>query len=66
MPPWLDLDREKSIQQCVLTLIQKGWVQSAHDCSEGGFLVTLAGVLPHASLDTIRRQHYPHAGALTP
>jgi len=42
MPPWLDLEREQAVQQCVLTLIQKGWVQSAHDCSEGGILVTLA------------------------
>ena len=42
MPPWLDLDQEQALQQCVLTLIQKGWVQSAHDCSEGGLLVTLA------------------------
>jgi phosphoribosylformylglycinamidine synthase len=25
-----------------LTLIRKGWVKSAHDCSEGGLLVTLA------------------------
>jgi phosphoribosylformylglycinamidine synthase len=42
MPPWLDLEQEQALQQCVLTLIQKGWVQSAHDCSEGGLLVTLA------------------------
>ena len=42
MPPWLDLDQEQALQQCVLTLIQKGWVQSAHDCSEGGLLITLA------------------------
>ncbi len=42
MPPWLDVEREQAVQQCALTLIQKGWVQSAHDCSEGGLLVTLA------------------------
>ena len=42
MPPWLDLEREQALQHCVLTLIQNGWVQSAHDCSEGGLLVTLA------------------------
>ena len=42
MPPWLDLEREQALQHCVLTLIHKGWVQSAHDCSEGGLLVTLA------------------------
>ena len=42
MPPWLDLEREQALQNCVLTLIQNGWVQSAHDCSEGGLLVTLS------------------------
>ena len=42
MPPWLDLEKEKAVQQCLLTLIHQGWVQSAHDCSEGGLLVTLA------------------------
>jgi phosphoribosylformylglycinamidine synthase subunit PurL len=42
MPPWLDLERERALQNCVLTLIHNGWVQSAHDCSEGGLLVTLA------------------------
>ncbi|MEE9232709.1 MAG: phosphoribosylformylglycinamidine synthase subunit PurL [Nitrospirales bacterium] len=41
-PPWLDLDREQALQHCLLALIHKGWVQSAHDCSEGGLLVTLA------------------------
>ncbi|MDH5563230.1 MAG: phosphoribosylformylglycinamidine synthase subunit PurL [Nitrospirota bacterium] len=42
MPPWLDVEREQALQKCVLRLIQKGWVQSAHDCSEGGLLVTVA------------------------
>ncbi len=41
-PPWLDLDREKALHSCLLTLIRNGLVQSAHDCSEGGLLVTLA------------------------
>ena len=41
-PPWLDLEREKLLQSCLLSLIQNGLVQSAHDCSEGGLLVTLA------------------------
>lgn len=41
-PPWLDLDREKALHSCLLALIQDGLVQSAHDCSEGGLLVTLA------------------------
>ena len=42
MPPYLDVEQEQAVQQCVLTLIQKGWVESAHDCSEGGLLVTIA------------------------
>ena len=41
-PPWLDLDQEKALHSCLLTLIRNGSVQSAHDCSEGGLLVTLA------------------------
>ncbi|MDH3504025.1 MAG: phosphoribosylformylglycinamidine synthase subunit PurL [Nitrospirota bacterium] len=41
-PPWLDLDREKALHSCLLALIHNGLVQSAHDCSEGGLLVTLA------------------------
>ena len=40
-PPWLDLDREKAVQQCVLSLIRKGFIKSAHDCSDGGLAVTL-------------------------
>jgi len=40
-PPWLDLDREKAVQECLLSLIRKGLVKSAHDCSEGGLAVTL-------------------------
>ncbi len=41
-PPWLDLEREQSLHQGLLALIHNGWVRSAHDCSEGGLLVTLA------------------------
>ncbi len=41
-PPWLDLEKETMVQDCLLMLIQEGWIQSAHDCSEGGLLVTLA------------------------
>ncbi|MCA9453545.1 MAG: phosphoribosylformylglycinamidine synthase II, partial [Nitrospira sp.] len=41
-PPWLDLDREKALYPFLLSLIKKRFVQSAHDCSEGGLLVTLA------------------------
>jgi phosphoribosylformylglycinamidine synthase len=40
-PPWLDLDREIAVQQCLLSLINKGLIKSAHDCSDGGLAVTL-------------------------
>ncbi len=42
MPPWLDVETELALQEFLLSCIKKGWVQSAHDCSEGGLLVTLA------------------------
>ena len=41
-PPWLDLEREKALQDCLLSLIRQKLVKSAHDCSEGGLAVTLA------------------------
>ena len=41
-PPWLDLEREKALQDCLLRLIRQELVKSAHDCSEGGLAVTLA------------------------
>ncbi|MCA9463227.1 MAG: phosphoribosylformylglycinamidine synthase subunit PurL [Nitrospirales bacterium] len=40
--PWLDLEVEQRLHRCLLELIRQGWIQSAHDCSEGGLLVTLA------------------------
>lgn len=41
-PPYLSLDKEKTLHECVLSLIHEGLLQSAHDCSEGGLAVTLA------------------------
>lgn len=41
-PPWLNLDTEKTLQDCLLSMIQQGLVQSAHDCSDGGLAVALA------------------------
>jgi phosphoribosylformylglycinamidine synthase II len=41
-PPRIDLQTEKGIQQCCLDAINKGYVKSAHDCSEGGLAVALA------------------------
>ena len=41
-PPQINLEREKSVQKVVLEAIHSGWVQSAHDLSEGGLAVALA------------------------
>ncbi len=41
-PPYLNLDTEKGLQDCVLSLIRGGLLQSAHDCSDGGIAVALA------------------------
>jgi len=40
--PSIDLVLEKSVQKTTLEAIEKGLVQSAHDCSEGGLAVALA------------------------
>lgn len=37
-----DIEKEKDIQDKVLEAIRRGWIQSAHDLSEGGLAVTLA------------------------
>lgn len=41
-PPYLNLDAEKALHDCLLSLIGGGLLQSAHDCSEGGIAVALA------------------------
>ncbi|MBA5867161.1 MAG: phosphoribosylformylglycinamidine synthase subunit PurL [Nitrospira sp. CR1.3] len=41
-PPYLSLEAEKVMQECVLNLIRSGSVQSVHDCSDGGLAVALA------------------------
>ena len=41
-PPALDLDRERRLQRLLVELAAAGSITSAHDCSEGGFAVTLA------------------------
>ena len=41
-PPFLNMDVEKALHDCVLALIRGGLVQSAHDCSDGGLAVALA------------------------
>lgn len=41
-PAQVDLERERAVQQCVLTAIQAGLLDSAHDCSDGGLAISLA------------------------
>jgi phosphoribosylformylglycinamidine synthase len=41
-PPELDLEKEGSLHKAVIELIQKGLVESVHDCAEGGLAVALA------------------------
>ena len=40
--PELDLVREQALQRVLLEGIERGWVESAHDLSDGGLLVALA------------------------
>jgi phosphoribosylformylglycinamidine synthase subunit PurL len=42
MPPVVDLELEKRVQQICRDGIQQGWVRSAHDCAEGGLAIALA------------------------
>lgn len=39
--PYFDIEEEFAVQQLVLSLIQQGFVSSAHDVSEGGLITTL-------------------------
>ena len=41
-PPVLDRKHEKQVQDFCLELIQKGFISSAHDCSEGGLAIAVA------------------------
>ena len=40
--PRIDLDLEKRVQSCCLKAIGQGIINSAHDCSHGGLVITLA------------------------
>ena len=39
--PYFDLDEELHLQQLVSLLIKNGFIESAHDVSEGGLITTL-------------------------
>ena len=41
-PPHMDCAYAKRIHDACLDFIRRGWVKSAHDCSEGGLAVALA------------------------
>ncbi len=41
-PPLMNLEAEKSLQNCCLEAMELGIMKSAHDCSEGGLAVALA------------------------
>jgi phosphoribosylformylglycinamidine synthase len=41
-PPSLDLKKEASLQNAVLSAISAGMIHSAHDCAEGGLAVAIA------------------------
>ncbi|MCX5702459.1 MAG: AIR synthase-related protein, partial [Candidatus Omnitrophica bacterium] len=40
--PDINLELEKGVQKTTLEAIERGFIQSAHDCSEGGLAVALA------------------------
>ena len=39
--PYFDLEKEYQLQRAIRKLIQKGLIQSAHDCADGGLFITL-------------------------
>jgi phosphoribosylformylglycinamidine synthase subunit PurL len=41
-PPHTDFDLERRVQAACREGIRQGWVQSAHDCAEGGLAIALA------------------------
>ncbi len=57
-PPQLDLEKEAALQKALIEMIQSGFVESVHDCSEGGLAVSLVestyekGISVRASLDS--------------
>jgi phosphoribosylformylglycinamidine synthase len=42
LPPALDLDREKRVQEAIREIVAAGLAESAHDLSDGGLAVALA------------------------
>src|SRR4029077_5469917 len=42
MPPHVNLEAERALQRLLVAAARDGLIQSAHDCAEGGLVVTLA------------------------
>ena len=42
LPPALDLEREKRVQEAIREIVNEGLAESAHDLSDGGLAVSLA------------------------
>jgi phosphoribosylformylglycinamidine synthase len=66
-PAPVDLKLEKKVQEFLAAAIRKGWVRSAHDCSEGGLLMAaLESALtakPRLGLElNVRSDYPPHRG----
>ncbi len=40
-PPELDIEKEATLQRALISLIQAGLIESAHDCADGGLAVAL-------------------------
>ena len=46
--PFFDLDAEFELQQCLMSIIKAGTIQSAHDCADGGlFMALLEAAMPN-------------------
>jgi phosphoribosylformylglycinamidine synthase subunit PurL len=41
-PPALELEREAVLQKAIIEMIEAGFIESAHDCSDGGIAVALS------------------------
>jgi phosphoribosylformylglycinamidine synthase II len=61
VPPALDLDAERALQDVLVTLADEGLARSAHDCSDGGLAVAVAeccfdtnGMGAELSIDALR------------
>ncbi|PIG92962.1 phosphoribosylformylglycinamidine synthase subunit PurL [Gloeocapsopsis sp. IPPAS B-1203] len=42
LPPQVDFDLERQVQAACREGIRQGWINSAHDCAEGGIAIALA------------------------